>query len=328
MASPALPLLDSFSALADPMRCRMLALLERQELTVSELCAVLQAPQSTVSRHLKTLADADWVSSRRDGTSRYYALARGGADGAHQAIWQLTRQQLEGRVGLDQDARRLQRVLARRSETSQQFFATSAGRWDHLREEMFGRDFATQALIGLLPREWIVGDLGCGTGALLPVLATVVARVIGVDASEDMLAAARSRTLGLSNVDLRHGSLEALPLDSASLDAATCMLVLHHVPSPAAAIAEAARVLKPGGRLLIVDMAPHDREEYRDQMGHVWLGFSETQLSTWLADAGFTQIAVRDLPTSHNAKGPSLLAATATTPGIARTAEPADPRTH
>lgn len=313
MAAPVLPLLDSFSALADPMRCRMLALLERQELTVSELCAVLQAPQSTVSRHLKTLADAEWVSSRRDGTSRYYALARGGGDGAHQEIWRLTRQQLEGRAGLDQDARRLQRVLAHRSETSQQFFASAAGRWDHLREEMFGRDFALQALVGLLPREWIVGDLGCGTGALLPILAPVVAHVIGLDASDDMLAAARARTAGIANVELRHGSLEALPLDPGSLDAATCMLVLHHVASPANALLDAARVLKPGGRILIVDMAPHDREEYREQMGHVWLGFSEAQLSTWLADAGFTQIAVRDLPTSHDAKGPSLLAATAST---------------
>src|SRR5574339_537529 len=110
----ALPLIDSFSALADPTRCRMLALLDRQELTVSELCAVLQLPQSTVSRHLKTLADAGWVASRRDGTSRYYTLALEGR-GAHvRRLWSLLRDQVSLTAGADQDARRLKNVLARR----------------------------------------------------------------------------------------------------------------------------------------------------------------------------------------------------------------------
>ena len=137
MPATELPLLDFLSALADQTRCRMLWLLEQQELTVSELCAVLQLPQSTVSRHLKTLADAQWVTSRRDGTSRYYALATHG-DSTHTQIWQLTREQLAGRVGVAQDGRRLARVLADRSRTSQQFFATAAGEWDRLREELFG----------------------------------------------------------------------------------------------------------------------------------------------------------------------------------------------
>src|ERR1700674_4478340 len=141
MTVASLPLLDSFSALADPTRCRMLLVLERHELTVSELCDVLQLPQSTVSRHLKTLADAGLVASRRDGTSRYYTLVladRGMGSGdegpasAHAQLWQLTRAQLAGRPGVEQDARRLERVLARRSHTSQQFFATSAGQWDRL----------------------------------------------------------------------------------------------------------------------------------------------------------------------------------------------------
>lgn len=171
MSADALPLLHSLSALADPMRSRMLWLLDRQELTVSEICAILQLPQSTVSRHLKTLADAEWVSPRRDGTSRYYTLARpdqsrgvgpepsGGAldgpDGARAQIWDLTKQQLAGRPGADRDARRLARVIARRRETSEQFFATSAGEWDRLREELFGREFVLGALVALLPRHWV-----------------------------------------------------------------------------------------------------------------------------------------------------------------------------
>jgi ubiquinone/menaquinone biosynthesis C-methylase UbiE/DNA-binding transcriptional ArsR family regulator len=322
---PAIPLLDSFSVLADPTRCRMLWFLDEQELTVSELCAVLQLPQSTVSRHLKTLSDAEWVASRRDGTSRYYALAvnarsrGGGSKGAGAAtpnhakaqIWELTRTHLADRPGVEQDRRRLAQVLARRSETSQHFFATSARQWDRLRAELFGDDFALRALIGLIPANWTVADLGCGTGLLVAGLAPHVQRVIGVDASEEMLDAARSRLSGVANVDLRRGSLESLPIEPASVDAATMMLVLHHLPSPAAAIGEAARILRPGGRLLIVDMTPHDHEEYRQQMGHVWLGFSEDQIERLLTQSGLSAPRVQALPLDEDAKGPGLFAASA-----------------
>lgn len=311
MPAPAQTLLDSFSVLADSTRCRMLALLDRQELTVSELCVVTQLPQSTVSRHLKTLADAGWVTSRRDGTSRYYALAPQDADPARAQIWQLTRAQLSGRAGADQDGRRLSRVLAERSQTSQQFFATAAAEWDRLREDLFGGHASLHALLGLLPGDWVVGDLGCGTGLVLSMLAPHVSRVVGVDASDEMLASARARALHLSNVDLRRGSLEALPLPDASLDAAVMMLVLHHVPAPALALAEAARVLKPGGRLLIVDMAPHEREEYRQQMGHVWLGFSDEQLRRLFEQTGFVSPRIVALAPDTDAKGPALFAASA-----------------
>ena len=299
-------LLDSFSALADATRCRTLLLLERHELTVSELCTILQLPQSTVSRHLKTLSDAGLVSSRRDGTSRYYTLAATEARSASAQLWQITRSELAGRASAAQDVRRLERVLARRSETSEQFFSTAAGQWDQLRDELFGRDFLLRALLSLLPSNWTVGDLGCGTGAVLTTLAPHVANVIGIDGSEEMLAAARARTRDLANVTLHRGTLEALPLESATLDAATLVLVLHHVPAPALALAEAARVLKPGGRLLIVDMAPHEHEDYRQQMGHVWLGFSEEQMRRLLASAGFTNVAFHSLPAATEAKGPAL----------------------
>src|SRR4029453_8584687 len=262
----------------------------QQELTVSELCAVLQLPQSTVSRHLKLLGDAGWVSVRRDGTSRYYTLALDGAGGADSEIWKLTKPQLVARTDAEQDGRRLTRVIGRRSESSARFFATSAGEWDRLRAELFGREFVhgalvgvwlwggewgAGALVGLLPRHWVVADLGCGTGAMLPVLAPHVARVIGVDASDEMLAAARDRARAFDNVELRTGALAALPIEAASVDAATLMLVLHHLASPIEALKEAARVLKPDGRLLIVDMTPHDHEEYAQRMGHVWLGFAD-----------------------------------------------------
>jgi ArsR family transcriptional regulator len=308
------PLLDAFSALADSTRCRMLLLLERHELTVSELCAVLQLPQSTVSRQLKTLADAAWVASRRDGTSHYYALAAQAAnavDDPHAQIWRLTRAQLDGRPGVAQDARRLDRVLAKRRETSEQFFASSAGQWDKLRDELFGGDVSLRALAGLLDDEWTVADLGCGTGAMTAMLAPHVKNVIGVDASDEMLAAARTRVGALKNVELRRGTLEALPIEDASVDAATLMLVLHHLPAPAHALAEAARILKPGSRLLIVDMAPHEKEEYRQQMGHVWLGFSDEHMRRLLTHAGLTRVKWHALPEHTHAKGPGLFMATA-----------------
>ena len=310
MAAPAVPLLDSFSALADATRCRMLWLLEPQELTVGELCDVLQLPQSTVSRHLKTLADAGWVTSRKDGTSRYYTLAKAGGAGREE-LWEIVKGQLAGRPGVEQDARRLARVLAGRSAASQQFFAASAGQWDRLRADLFGGDSSRAALLALLPPTWVVGDLGCGTGALLPVLAPHVAAVIGVDASDEMLAAARQRAHSFVNVDLRRGALEALPLESATLDAAVMMLVLHHVPSPVPALAEAHRVLKPGAPLLVVDMAAHEREEYRQRMGHVWLGFSEDLIRRFLEQAGFSSVRIDALAPAPEAKGPALFAAVA-----------------
>jgi ArsR family transcriptional regulator len=307
-------LLDSLSALSDPTRCRMLLVLEEQELTVSEICSVLQLPQSTVSRHLKTLVDVGLLTSRRDGTSRFYSLSVSRDDGppGQAELWRLTRREFAARPNADQDGRRLARVLSQRSETSQQFFASAAGQWDRMRDELFGADAYLAALLGLLPPSWIVGDLGCGTGAVTSALAPYAARVIGVDASDEMLRAAEARIGGTTNTELRRGTLEALPIEDDSLDAATMVLVLHHLPSPTLALAEAHRVLKPGGRLLIVDMAPHEREEYRHQMGHVWLGFSEDQVHRLLAQAGFLAVNVRALPPKTEAKGPALFAASAT----------------
>jgi ArsR family transcriptional regulator len=299
----------------------MLLVLERQELTVSELCTILQLPQSTVSRHLKTLSDAAWVSSRRDGTSRYYTLALDGrlrhGSGANERaastrrLWALLRDQIATTPGADQDGRRLKGVLARRQTKSEEFFASAAGQWDRLRRELFGSASALQALPALLDRTWTVGDLGCGTGETSAALAPFVARALAVDRSGDMLQAARRRLRDLPNVDVRRGDLEALPIGDAELDAAVMILVLHHVPDPAAALSEAARTLKPGGRLVVCDMLPHDREDYKQQMGHVWLGFGGDQFGRLLGGAGFDDVRIVPMPVDPQAKGPALFVASA-----------------
>ncbi len=303
---------DDLTALADATRSRMLLLLERHELMVSELCTILQLPQSTVSRHLKTLADGGWVTSRRDGTSRYYTLALDDRGPTTRRLWSLLREQVVDTTGADQDARRLRSVLARRQTASQEFFASAAGRWDRLREDLFGRASYLQALVGLVDEGWTIGDLGCGTGQVTAALAPFVTKVLAIDRSGEMLQAARRRLKDCQNVEIRRGELESLPISDGTLDAATLLLVLHHLPDPAEVLAEASRVVKPGGRLLICDMLPHDHEEYRQQMGHVWLGFSEEQVRRLLAVAGFKKVRLVSLPGDPDAKGPALFVATAT----------------
>jgi ArsR family transcriptional regulator len=280
---------------------------------------VLQLPQSTVSRHLKALADGAWVTSRAEGTSNVYTMAgrpsngagrEGEMDASQRRLWLLVREQVETTPAAVQDQRRLQSALAERRTKSQEFFSSSAGQWDRLRDDLFGDRFHLAALAAFADASWVVGDLGCGTGQVSAALAPFVARVVAVDGSAAMLQAARKRLQGHDNIDLRRGELESLPIDDGRLDAATLMLVLHHLAEPAAALAEVARVLKPGGRVLIVDMLPHDRESYRQQMGHVWLGFSESQIGELLETAGFAASRVVALPPDARSKGPGLFVAT------------------
>ncbi|MGE0450726.1 MAG: ArsR/SmtB family transcription factor [Vicinamibacterales bacterium] len=302
-------IIDRLASLADATRSRVLLLLDGHELSVSEICSVLQLPQSTVSRHLKALGDAGWISSRAEGTSNVYAMAREALEPHSRRLWLLVREQVGQTTAAGQDQRRLQSTLAERRTKSQEFFSSSAGHWDRVREDLFGDRFHLTALAALADAEMVFGDLGCGTGQLSAALAPFVARVVAVDSSAAMLQAARRRLQGLSNVDLRRGDIEALPIDDARLDAAALMLVLHHLPEPARALADVARVLKPGGRLILVDMLPHDRESYRQQMGHVWLGFSEDQVGQMLADAGFERARVVPLPPDARARGPALFVA-------------------
>ena len=307
-------ILDQLAVLSDATRVRVLAVLEAHELTVSELCDVLRLPQSTVSRHLKTLADDGWVASRRDGTSRFYGMVLQDLDPGAQRLWPLIREQIGGTNGAEQDERRLKSVLARRRSKSEEFFASASGQWDHLRAELFGNRFHLHAMLALIDPTLTVGDLGCGTGQVSELIAPHVAKVVAVDGSNDMVQSARKRLKGMQQIEVRRGDMEALPIDDAQLDVAITALVLHHVPEPARALAEMHRVVKPGGRVMIVDMLPHDRVEYQQQMGHVWLGFSEKTIKKFLEGAGFEKATMTTLPADEAAKGPSLFVASARKP--------------
>jgi ubiquinone/menaquinone biosynthesis C-methylase UbiE len=264
-----------------------------------------------VSRHLKTLADEGWVSARAEGTSRRYIMPGSALDPAARRLWQLVRDQVSGTPSARQDLVRAERVVHERRTTSQAFFSSRAGQWDRVRAELYGTRADLTPLGALLAPDLTVGDLGCGSGQTSAALAPFVREVIAIDESSAMLAAARKRIGHLDNVDLRGGRLEDLPLDDATLDVAVLSLVLHFVVDPAAVFAEAARVVRPGGVVLVVDMQPHEREEYRATMGHVWLGFSAEQIAGWLADAGFATPRIVPLAPDPQAKGPALFTARA-----------------
>jgi ArsR family transcriptional regulator len=309
-----IPLLEHLTALSDPIRVRLLISLEGHELAVGELQQTLQLPQSTVSRHLKVLADEGWVAARAEGTAhRYRATPEAGGASASQ-LWQLVRAEVARTPAALQDADRLREVLARRHGRSREFFASEAGQWDRLRDDLFGRRVELQLLLGLLNPEWVVGDLGCGTGHFAAAIAPFVKKVIAVDESGPMLAAARARLASAGNVDLREGELELLPVHEMELDLGVLSMVLPYVAEPARVIGEAERALQPGGRLAIIDLQPHDRAEFAQRMGHLWMGFAPSQVTGWLTGAGLRQVKVVSLAPEPAAKGPGLFLATARKP--------------
>ncbi len=310
MNTSTLPILGQLSALGDETRARLLSLLEGGELTVSELCAVLQLPQPTVSRHLRTLSEAGWVTSRADGRNRHYRIADS-LDAASQELWGLVREGLDEEPVRARDRERARVVLRERRRRSAEFFAMAADRWDDLRLDLYGRSADLLPLYGLLDRSWDVGDLGTGTGALAERIAPYVRSVVAVDRSGPMLQAAEARLAGLGNVEVRLGDLEALPIRDGTLDLVILSLVLHFVADPATALAEASRVLRPTGRVLVVEPRGHERgAEYAESMGHVWAGFDPDAMAAWMVDAGFEDANVRPVPPDLQASGPSLFLAT------------------
>lgn len=315
------PMLDHLGVLADPIRTRLLFALERQELTVGELCDVLETPQSTASRHLRHLVDAGWIRARRDGNRNYYGL-----DVPPEAptgrLWRLVHHEVGASEDVQADRDRLVDVLERRRATTDRFFAESAADWERLRAELYGERFDLIGLLGLLDPDMVVGDLGCGTGLLSEQLAPFVGRVIGVDSSAEMLTAARARCSECGNVEFRRGSLENPPLDPNSLDAAILFLTLQYLADPSAVLAQAARALHPGAPMLVVDVDEHRDDNFRESMGHLWNGFGRQRLEQAMRDAGLQSTRWMALPASTRGEGaggpraPALFVATARRPTV------------
>lgn len=310
-----LPLLSRLSALNDPVRLRILRLLEREELSVGELSRALQLPQSTVSRHLKLLHEGRWTIRRSEGTASLYLVAEQSLEPPLRELWSIGRQQLGDSPSptFTQDDARLQEVLVARATDSRAFFGRVAGEWDHLRSELFGERFTAEAMLALLDPEWVIADIGCGTGNAAEQLSPYVRKVIAIDREPAMLESARKRlkvAVAAGNIEFRQGDLDRLPLKDGEVDAALVVLVLHHLEDPAAAIAEIARGVKRGGTMLIVDMVSHERASYRHTMGHVHLGFDDKHVKAWARQAGLKFLRYQRLRPDTQSSGPDTFVAT------------------
>lgn len=300
---------DCLAVVAEPVRLRMLRLVEAAELSVGEVGQVLQLPQSTASRHLKSLAEAGWVVRRNEGPASFYRLAADDLSPVARGVWAAVRESAVTGSEAEEDARRLAAVIAQRRMDSETFFGRVGGDWSVVRQQLFGDSFTASALLSLLPSEWTVADLGCGTGEAAELLAPVVKRVLAIDQSASMLDAARERLSGVGNVQFVEGKLEELPLAAGAADAAVIVLVLHHVSDTMRVLREARRIVKAGGPVVVIDMVRHDRGEYKHSMGHRHLGFSDAGMKEQLGTAGFATATYRELPRMVEAKGPGLFVA-------------------
>jgi ubiquinone/menaquinone biosynthesis C-methylase UbiE len=289
-----MPLLDVFRALADPSRLRIVQLLREMELSVGEIAQVLGQSQPRVSRHIKVLVDAGLALKRREGSSIFLTCApsvlalplfnlldaASGAEGDH---W--TRA----------DRVRLAAVRADRSAAAERWFAAHATEWDKIRSLHVPETEVEAAMVQMLGDELgRLVDIGTGTGRILELLGPGADQAIGIDRSTEMLRLARTKLDGLG-YELRQGDINALLLADGSADTITLHQVLHFLPAPASAIAECARLLSDDGALLIVDFAPHEREELRVDHAHARLGFSDEQIAGWFVSAGLQLAETRDL---------------------------------
>lgn len=286
-------LLDSLRALADPTRLRIMRLLASMELAVGELAQVLGQSQPRVSRHIRILADAGLTTRRREGSWVFLTLA----DDPRIAPL-LTAVADAGGAWIEEDRARLEAVRADRTVAAERYFAAHADDWDAIRSLHVPESRVEAAMAELLDDAPIgrLVDLGTGTGRMLELFGTRASRAIGVDRSPEMLRLARAKLAqSVPSAELRQGDLAALPLAEAIADTIILHQVLHFLAQPAGAVAEAARLLAAGGRMLIVDFAPHEREELRTRDAHARLGFSDEQIAGWLAAAGLDLVRTAEL---------------------------------
>ncbi len=293
-------------AIAEPTRLRLLVLCAHGELTVSEITRILGQSQPRVSRHLKLLVEAGLLRRLQEGTSAFYRLAAGanGSGNGNGSAGELVRRLVEmlpaDDATLALDRERLDAIKLARAERAAAYFRSNAAHWDNLRKlyadesEVESRLFK---LLPLTPADHML-DVGTGTGRILEIFGDKVSHALGIDLSREMLAVARANIdrFGLANCEVRHGDMYKLPVPTASFDAVTFHQVLHFADDPGAAIKEAARVLRPGARLVIVDFAPHQLENLRTEHAHRRLGFASEEVAGWCRAAGLDLVESEELP--------------------------------
>jgi ArsR family transcriptional regulator len=276
-----------FKTLSDPTRVRVLALLEQEELAVQELMEVLGMAQSRVSRHLAILREAGLLRDRRDGTYVFYRFEPP-PEGPWRDGWELVRRSLAKDPTHERDRAALAETMRSRASRSRSFFDAVGPEWDALRKVFDDDALRARAIARLVEPGLLVADIGTGTGILAIELARLGLRVIAVDHSPRMLdaAAAKLETAGIDAVELRRGEAGELPIADREVQAALAHMVLQYLPSPADAIREMARIVAPGGAVVIVDFVHHDHEWMRRELGVAWLGFDLEELSGWFGEAG------------------------------------------
>jgi ArsR family transcriptional regulator len=281
---------DLLHAVGDATRLRLLRLLLREELNVQELVAALELRQPSVSRHLAVLRDAGWVEHRREGTFSWYRAVAPDRFVAGPQVRDAVARLADGLPERAGDDARLAAVLAERDARGRELFAGVVDHWDRIRRQYEHPDLQAGLLAALAPPGLRVVDVGSGTGALLPQLAAAAASVTAVDHSAALLERARRRCrdAGCDNVWFQQADARALPFADGSFDAAYSSMVLHHLPEPVAALGELARVVRQGGRVVVIEFTRHNLAWMRDELAHRWLGFERDELAAWFAAAGLT----------------------------------------
>ena len=281
-------LVDTLKAAAESSRLRILALLSRGDLTVSDLTDILNQSQPRVSRHLKLLLEAGLIGRYQEGSWAFFRLTD--TENARDFVKGLVSRIDDGDPQVERDLERLGAVKRRRQARAAKYFGENAASWDQIRS-LHASDQAVEAallkIVGKRPFQAML-DLGTGTGRLLEIFAPLYRRGIGIDMSREMLAVARANLekAGISNAQVRQGDIFSPPVERDAFDLVTVHQVLHYLDDPALAIREAARLLRPSGRLVVVDFAPHALEFLRAEHAHVRLGFSDRQIADWFAEAG------------------------------------------
>jgi ubiquinone/menaquinone biosynthesis C-methylase UbiE/DNA-binding transcriptional ArsR family regulator len=294
--------IEALRAAGEPTRLRILALLANEELAVMELSQILDQSQPRVSRHLKLLSDAGLIERFPDGAWVFYRVA---ADPAmRHFVDQVLDMIVASDLGMQRDAERLDAVRGERSSDAQSYFERNAARWDEIRSLYVSEANVEAAILsaaGSGPFERMI-DLGTGAGRMLALLGPKAKDAIGLDLSQQMLNVARLHVTeaGLQGVELRHGDIFATRLPDRSADLVVVHQVLHYLSDPASAVIEAARLVAPGGRLLIIDFAPHALEFLREAHQHRRLGFSDDEMGRWMAEAGLLAPDLTILPSASS----------------------------